>query len=189
MDAFLKLLAASGHGTSDTSTPPPTTPTPSTSAMDPAALGELLRSLQGGSLTSEDETMDSTSDEAGGEVSAIDVYKMLSSFKDGSGFGDLIHDSKDFKIWHCVAGANHRYTINREIQVDANVFNEDVWLHIKRKFPKSSSPKDSVSVRAGLIPALNIILKDAIERLQPTLFGKTIDPTIMSLAQKFFFKK
>lgn len=116
------------------------------------------------------------------------MLKILSTIKDAE-FGELILEKAGNKVWFVPYGANLRYTINKELQVDVNVFNSEVYMHLKRKFPKAGRGSDALSIRAGCLSAIEFILAHASEKLLPQIQGKNIDPNLFNLAQKLMQMK
>jgi len=81
-------------------------------------------------------------------------------------------------------GKNHRNTINKELNVHVNSYNEEVYFHVKKKVPKKNV--DSVSIRFKLFPVFEFIYSHAAPKLQNSVLGKNIDPNVAKLALKLF---
>lgn len=169
---------------------PSPTPSTSSSMVDDreAILEDLLakyRAHQAQSTNPGDTTSNPiTINEDDNKVNPLEVLKLLTSIKD-QGFGELIHDKDNTKIWYMTVGQNLRYTINKELQIDCNVYNDDIYMHVKRKFPKQGRrSSDAVSIRAGLLPAFDAVLGHATENIQSQLQGKNVDSKFLALAQK-----
>lgn len=168
---------------------PPPVPPPQEESLE--TLLSRLRSQTAPQDDQTDSTFDNTAtnqEEGASTSSALQVLNLLSNLKE-SEFGELIFDKEGCKIWFTPMGTNMRYTINKELQIDANVFNSEIYLHSKRKFPKAGGRvSDAVSIRANLLPAFEFIVGHASEKLQPSLLGKNITPAMLALAQKLIQK-
>ncbi|OXA40150.1 hypothetical protein Fcan01_24896 [Folsomia candida] len=69
---------------------------------------------------------------------AMQVAKLLQNFKEKEAFGETIHDKDGIKVGFMRVGQNARYTVNKDIQLDFNVYNGEMYVHLKKKFSKTA---------------------------------------------------
>jgi hypothetical protein len=129
-------------------------------------------------------TVGTSGDDMSSNGVALEVLNMFMSINKGNADGELIHEKNGNKVFYVQNGNNHRYTINKELQVDVNTYNSEVYFHVRRKFAKEGKQKDSVSIRVTLFPVFEIIYAHVAPKIQNLLLGKNIDPKILDLCNK-----
>jgi hypothetical protein len=120
--------------------------------------------------------------------SAVEVLNMLMNMKDSSNDGELVFEKENTRIWYIQVGNAHRYTINKELSIDVNTYNSEVYFHVKRKIPKNKN-NDSVSIRAKLFPSFEFIYGHVAPKLQNQILGKNVSPKLLELAKNFVRKE
>jgi hypothetical protein len=126
----------------------------------------------------------SAATEESSSQSAVEVLSMLMNLKESSVDGELIFEKENTRIWYIQVGNAHRYTINKELSIDVNTYNSEVYFHVKRKNPKNKNI-ESVSIRAKLFPCFEFIYGHVAPKLQNQILGKNVNPKLLELAKNF----
>lgn len=179
---ILKLLQGSSAVENDASAVQATS-----QHQDPPPANDLLNDLLGllGNRNQEEQSVEHEEQSDDSSQKAMEVLKLLTDFKD-SGMGELLLDKPELKVYCLTIGNNLRYSINKDLQVDCGVFsqNGEIYMHLRKKFPKADAKSNLISFKIGLVPGLLFVANDAAKKLQNTASGRDIDPKYVALAQK-----
>lgn len=68
---------------------------------------------------------------------ALKVMKFLEDFKANDGTdGETIYESGGVLITRVAMANGYRYTLNKDLVVDANLYRDELYFHLKKKVPK-----------------------------------------------------